>query len=77
MTLAELMKPVLARDLGNGPHRAFGSALDARTDQRIETPELITERLIRPRSMGPCKLCGERRFICDCVVSPSTVLQER
>jgi hypothetical protein len=57
---------VRSSDLGDGPHRSFGAALEPKTDGRLVTPELITERLIRPRSMGPCKLCGERRWICDC-----------
>jgi hypothetical protein len=56
----------LARDLGDGPHRPFGSALKGlHGNDALATPPLIG-RTVKPQAAGPCKLCGERRFFCDC-----------
>lgn len=57
----------LARDLGNGPRRAFGSALPRRhSDDPLRTPALSTVRAIRPRAInkGRCLVCGDRFFGC-------------
>lgn len=32
----------------------------------IKVPPPITVRPIKPSFVGPCKVCGERRFFCDC-----------
>jgi hypothetical protein len=60
----------LARDLGNGPRRAFGSALAPSINRRIEVPERITERPRRLNSDPGCDICGERIFYCDCEEAP-------
>jgi hypothetical protein len=56
----------MSRDLGSGPHRAFGSALPPRYRDKLETPPLITERPRKLQSSPPCEQCGERIFYCDC-----------
>lgn len=57
---------IRARDLGDGPHRPFGSALQGvHGNDPLKAPELIG-RTVKPRSAGPCGVCGERRFFCDC-----------
>jgi len=58
----------LARDIGDGPHKPFGSALPAKVDGRIAELSRLVERPIRPRSLGPCPECGDRFFGCDCEV---------
>jgi hypothetical protein len=55
----------LARDLGNGPHRPFGSALRAGNAGLVERCPRIG-RTIKPQSAGPCGVCGERRWFCEC-----------
>jgi len=44
-----------------GPHRPFGSALA----RRGEPLRYITERPFRLQMLGPCKVCGEKRFVCE------------
>ena len=61
---SHIKQPILARDLGDGPHRPFGSALGNRYVGRVERPPIIG-RTIKPRAAGPCKVCGERRFFCE------------
>jgi hypothetical protein len=29
-------------------------------------PPPLIGRTAKPRSAGPCKVCGERRFFCEC-----------
>ncbi len=53
-----------SRDLGDGPHRAWGSALTGRDGiDPLATPPLITEfprRMTRKEFRGPpCPVCGE------------------
>jgi hypothetical protein len=57
----------LARDLGNGPHRPFGSALRGEKSNAgmVERCPRIG-RTVKPQAAGPCKVCGERRFFCEC-----------
>jgi hypothetical protein len=55
----------LARDLGNGPHRPFGSALRGDNAGLVERFPRIG-RTIKPQSAGPCGVCGERRWFCEC-----------
>lgn len=57
----------LARDLGDGPHRPFGSALRTGDGAMVERLPRIG-RTVKPRSVGPCKVCGERNFFCECEV---------
>lgn len=45
--------------------RPFGSALASQYAGTVERCHRIG-RTIKPRAAGPCKLCGERRFFCDC-----------
>lgn len=52
----------LARDLGTGPRRPFGSALKPNRGEPIQ----LIGRTVKPRSVGPCRVCGERNFFCDC-----------
>lgn len=57
----------LARDIGNGPHRPFGSALREGLQERIETPFLVTERPQRLRNSPPCPTCGHAgKYFCEC-----------
>jgi hypothetical protein len=64
----------LARDLGNGPHRPFGSALRGDNAGMVERCPRIG-RTIKPQSAGPCGVCGERRWFCECEASPA-IIQE-
>jgi hypothetical protein len=57
-------QPILARDLGDGPHRPFGSALGGKHAGQLERLPRIG-RTVKPRAAGPCKVCGERRFFCE------------
>lgn len=57
-------KPILARDLGDGPHRPFGSALRGAGGHVERCP--VIGRTIKPQAAGPCKVCGERRWFCEC-----------
>jgi hypothetical protein len=57
----------LARELGNGPHRPFGSALRIGLQERLVTPERVIERPRRLRNSPPCPSCGDAGpFYCDC-----------
>lgn len=58
----------MARDLGSGPMRPFGSALKGKHGTEPLSLPLITERPIRPRSIndGRCPQCGDRYFGCGC-----------
>lgn len=58
-------RPVLARDLGSGPHRPWGAALSPRLRGEIEQLPPIG-RTAKLRSLGACKVCGEHNWICDC-----------
>lgn len=59
-------RPILARDLGDGPHRPFGSALKGlHGNDPLAAPPRIG-RTVKPRAAGACKVCGERRFFCGC-----------
>jgi hypothetical protein len=53
----------LARDIGIGPNKPFGGALNR---QQREPIPLITERPRRPdiAGFGRCKHCGSRYFGC-------------
>lgn len=53
-------------DLGNGPHHAFGSALGGKHGANPLAPPPLIGRTVKPRAAGPCSVCGERRFFCDC-----------
>lgn len=55
----------IARDLGTGPHKPFGSALPPHAGGKAP-PIPRVGRTVKPRSLGPCKVCGERRFFCEC-----------
>lgn len=60
------VRPILARDLGDGPHRPFGSALiDNKYAGTVERCPRIG-RTVKPLAAGACKVCGERRFFCEC-----------
>jgi hypothetical protein len=61
--------PILARDLGDGPHKAFGSALGGKHAGQVERLPRIgrTRRLM---SEPPCQSCGNKSaWRCDCEVS--------
>jgi hypothetical protein len=45
--------------------RPFGSALRDGPGAIVERCPRIG-RTVKPRAAGPCKVCGERRFFCDC-----------
>jgi hypothetical protein len=47
------------------PSRPFGAALGGKHAGQLEPLPRIG-RTIKPRAAGPCKVCGERRFFCDC-----------
>jgi hypothetical protein len=54
-----MSKPILARDLGNGPHKPFGSALIGGDGGHVERCPRIgpTRRLM---SEPPCPVCGNK-----------------
>jgi hypothetical protein len=59
-------QPILARDLGNGPHKPFGSALIGGDGGHVERCPRIgpTRRLM---SEPPCSTCGNKSaWRCDC-----------
>lgn len=61
-------RPILARDLGDGPHRPFGAALGGKYAGNLEPLPRIG-RTRRLRSEPPCSICGNRsawRCDCDC-----------
>lgn len=60
-----MTRPVLARDLGDGPHRPFGSALSKGDGAIVERCPRIG-RTVKPRAAGPCPICSETRWFCDC-----------
>lgn len=61
----------LSRDLGNGPHKPFGSALPADVEKRLEPPSLITVRPYKLRGSPPCPECGNRGpYQCECEEQP-------
>ena len=47
------------------PARPFGSALGGEYAGKFEPLPRIG-RTVKPRAAGPCQVCGERRFFCDC-----------
>jgi hypothetical protein len=61
-------RPILARDLGDGPHRPFGSALQSGKygAGHVERPPIIG-RTRRLRSEPPCPSCGNKSaWRCEC-----------
>jgi hypothetical protein len=64
---ADGVKPrlVTSADLGDGPHRPFGSALIG-GDGGHASPLPRIGRTIKPKAAGPCKVCGERKYFCGC-----------
>jgi hypothetical protein len=61
------MTIIRARDLGTGPHRKWGSALNG-THAGVIPP---LERIGRTRKLGGrgCPVCKETDFHCDCEVT--------
>lgn len=48
------------------PSRPFGAALGGKHGANpLATPPLVG-RTVKPRAAGPCKVCGERRYFCEC-----------
>jgi hypothetical protein len=61
-----MSRPILARDLGNGPFKPFGSALIGGDGGHVERCPRIgpTRRLM---SEPPCPVCGNKSaWRCDC-----------